>query len=274
MYKIVSFPDIHPRFTILLSLSPLFLYHSHHPRNKAICQADIITTFTNICYRPLSMLLLLLLSFRMYELVLISPRKANAWINVSESIRLNERSTCIKKHMYKNSICIKTACALFVHAGSVLSITCGKGHIEEDTCSLARKGRADRGRVRESNPSCKLSQPFLKKRCGYSLGLWCLCVLLPRRSQRKGLANSSPMEPEEQSRSRTEHQSTSGTRAKRPKDVVAACEVEGWFGWNVWGDRYLFVVFKLAPFKIRVAVAENSPHLGRPLTVLSCAECE
>lgn len=56
MYKIVSFPDIHLRFTILLSLSPLLLYHLHHPRNKDVCQADIITIFANICYRPISML--------------------------------------------------------------------------------------------------------------------------------------------------------------------------------------------------------------------------
>lgn len=71
------------------SLSPLLLYHSHHPRNKDSCQADIITIFTNICYRPISVLLLLPLSFCMYELVLISPRKVHAWINVSESNRLN-----------------------------------------------------------------------------------------------------------------------------------------------------------------------------------------
>lgn len=135
MYKIVSFPDIHLRFTILLSPSPLFLYHSHHPRNKDVCQADIITIFPNICYRPISMLLLLLLSFCMYELVLISPRKVNAWINVCESNRLN-----------KWSICIEKVCAMFVHPGFVLSITCGGGH----TVSLSSKGRADRGRVRET----------------------------------------------------------------------------------------------------------------------------
>lgn len=90
MYKIVSFPDIHLRLTILLSLSPPFLYHSHHPRNKDVWQADTVTTFANICYRPISMLLPLPFSFSMYELVLISPRKVNAWINVSESKRLNE----------------------------------------------------------------------------------------------------------------------------------------------------------------------------------------
>lgn len=61
-----------------VSPSPLFLYHSRHPRNKDVCQADIITIFFNICYRPISMLLLLPFSFGMYELILISPRKVNA----------------------------------------------------------------------------------------------------------------------------------------------------------------------------------------------------
>lgn len=60
---------------------------------------------------------------------------------------------------------------MFVHSGSVLSITCGEGHIVEATSSLFRKGRADRGRVRETDPACELSQPALKIRCGQSLGL-------------------------------------------------------------------------------------------------------
>lgn len=140
------------------------------------------------------MLLLHLLSFCMYELVLRSPRKANAWINVSESNRLNEWSMHIKKPG-------------FVHSGFVLSITRGEGHVVE-----ARKGR-------------KKFFFFLGKRCGQSLGLWHLSVLLPHRSQRKGLANSPPKEPEGQRRRRTEHQRASGTRAKITKGVVASYEV-------------------------------------------------
>lgn len=81
------------------SLSPLFLYHSRHPGNKDVCQADIITIFANICCRPISMLLLLPSSFCMYELVLISPRKVNAWINVSELNRAERM-----KHMYESSV--------------------------------------------------------------------------------------------------------------------------------------------------------------------------
>lgn len=199
MYKIVSFPDIHLRFTILLSFSPLFLYHSHHPRNKELCQADIITIFTNICYKPVSMVLLHLLSFCMYELVLISPRKVNAWINVSESNRLNEWSVCIKKAC----VCTFRFC---VEHHMWRGAHCG-GHVQS---------------VQERQERFFF---FLEKRCGQSLGLWCLSVLLPHRSQRKGLANSPPIEPEGRRRRRTEHQRVSGTRAKKPKDVVASCEV-------------------------------------------------
>lgn len=106
MYEIISFPDIHLRFTTLLSLFPLFLYHSHQPRNKDIRQADIITIFANICYGPISVLLLLPFSFCMYELALISPRKVNTWINVS-GLNRAERM----KHMYE------TTRVVFVHPG-------------------------------------------------------------------------------------------------------------------------------------------------------------
>lgn len=84
----------------------LFLYHPHHPRNKDICQADTITIFANICYRPISVLLLLSFSFCMYEPALISPRKVNAWINVS-GLNGAERM----KHMYER------ARVVFVHPG-------------------------------------------------------------------------------------------------------------------------------------------------------------
>lgn len=136
MYKIVSFPDIHLRFTILLSLSPLLLYHLHLPRNKDVCQADIITIFANICYRPISMLSLLPFSFCMYELVLISSRKVNAWINVSELNRAERM-----KHMYGR------ACAVFAHSGTVISVTGGGGRGVEAMSSSTEKGRAARGRV-------------------------------------------------------------------------------------------------------------------------------
>lgn len=124
------------------------------------------------------------------------------------------------KYLYQ-----KKARVMFVHSGSVLSITGGKGYIVEATSSLSRKGRADRGIGKETDPPCKMSQLSLKIWCGQSLGLWCLSVLLPHRSQRKGLTNRPPIELEEQRRRRTELQMSSGTWAKRPKDVVAACEV-------------------------------------------------
>lgn len=135
MYKIVSFPDIHLRFTIL-SFSSTSLPLASHPRNKDVCQADIITIFANICYRPISMLSLLPFSFCMYELVLISPRKVNAWINVSELNRAERM-----KHMYGR------ACAVFVHSGTVLSARGGGGRGVEAMSSLTEKGRAARGRV-------------------------------------------------------------------------------------------------------------------------------
>lgn len=181
--------------------SPLFLYHSHHPRNKDLCQADIITIFTNICYRTISMLLLLLLSFCMYELVLTSPRKVNAWINVSELNRLNKWSVLYKKGMC--SVCTFSFCAEH-HMWQ--GAHCG-GHMQL---------------VQERQ---KRLFVFLEKRCGKSLGLWYLSVLLPHRSQRKGLAKSPHIKPEGQRRRRTEHQRASETRARRPKDVVASCEV-------------------------------------------------
>lgn len=109
--------------------SPLFLYQSRHPRNKDVCQADIITIFANICYRPISMLLLLPFLFCMYELVLISPRKANAWINVPELNRVEWM-----KHVYERTSIV------FVQSGFVWN-TDSAG----DKVQLGRERQADLG---------------------------------------------------------------------------------------------------------------------------------
>lgn len=109
--------------------SPLFLYQSRHPRNKDVCQADIITIFANICYRPISMLLLLPFLFCMYELVLISPRKANAWINVPELNRVEWM-----KHVYERTSIV------FVQSGFVWN-TDSAG----DKVQLGRGRQADLG---------------------------------------------------------------------------------------------------------------------------------
>ena len=49
------------------------------------------------------------------------------------------------KHMYER------ACVVFVHSGTVLSITGGVGHGVEAMSSLTEKGRPARGRVGETS---------------------------------------------------------------------------------------------------------------------------